>query len=174
HNHLSLPTNYTLSLHDALPIFTHLNLQAGFYLKDDIRLRTGLTTTPGVRYEAQTHVKDHGNVGPRFGVTWAPFKHGKTTLRASYGIFYDWLSTGTYEQTLRVDGFRQQELQVLNPPYPDPSGGISIVTPVNRYLLDPKLQNAKNSRVGAAIDYAFTPRLRASATYRYIKGDGGA
>ena len=42
--------------------------------------------------------------GPRFGVTWAPFKGGKTTLRASAGVFYDWLSGGTYEQTLRVDG----------------------------------------------------------------------
>ena len=164
------PRSYTRRIGD--PNITYFNLQAGFYVQDDVRLRKGLTITPGVRYEAQTHVKDYGNVGPRFGVTWAPFKNGKTTLRASYGIFYDWLSTGTYEQTLRVDGFRQQELQVLNPPYPDPSGGISIVTPVNRYLLDPKLQNAKNSRVAAGIDYAFTQRLRASATYRYIKGEG--
>jgi len=33
---------------------------------------------------------------------------------------YDWLSMGNYEQTLRVDGFRQQELNILNPTYPDP------------------------------------------------------
>ena len=52
---------------------------------------------------------DANNIGPRIGVTWAPFKSGKTTLRASAGIFYDWLSTGTYEQTLRVDGVRQRE-----------------------------------------------------------------
>ena len=34
-----------------------------------------------------------------FGATWAPFKNGKTTLRASWGVFYDWLATNTYEQT---------------------------------------------------------------------------
>ena len=102
-------------------------MQAGVYLQDDIRLRKNLTLSPGVRYEAQTHLNDYNNVGPRFGVTWAPFKSGKTTLRGSAGMFYDWLSTGTYEQTLRVDGFRQRELNIINPsyPFPDSIGAIA-------------------------------------------------
>ena len=49
------------------------------------------------------------------GATWAPFKDGKTTLRASWGIFYDWLPTNTYEQTIRIDGFRQQRDQHREP-----------------------------------------------------------
>ena len=88
-------------------------------MQDDIRVRRNLTLSAGVRYEAQTHVDDYDNLMPRFGVTWAPFASGATTLRASWGIFYDWLPTNTYEQTLRVDGFRQQELDIVNPPYPD-------------------------------------------------------
>ena len=52
--------------------------------------------------------------------TWAPFKNGKTTLRASWGMFYDWLPTNTYEQTIRIDGFRQQEINIANPTYPEP------------------------------------------------------
>jgi hypothetical protein len=59
---------------------------------------------------------------------------------------------------------------VLDPPYPDPAGAISSVTPVNRYLLDPALHNARNSRLSTGIDYAFTQRLRASATYRFVRG----
>jgi opacity protein-like surface antigen len=163
------PQSYTRRIGN--PNISYANLQAAFYVQDDIRVRKSLTITPGVRYEAQTHVKDYNNIGPRFGITWAPFKNGKTTLRASYGIFYDWLATSTYEQTLRVDGFRQQELQILDPPYPDPSGSISSVTPVNRFLLDPKLQSPRNSRVSAGIDYAFTQRFRASAAYRYVRGE---
>ena len=88
------------------------------YLQDDLRIRKGLTLSPGVRYEAQTHLGDIADLGPRVGITWAPFKSGKTTLRSSWGMFYDWLSTGTYEQTLRVDGFRQQELDIASPSYP--------------------------------------------------------
>ena len=49
------------------------------------------------------------------GLTWSPFKSGKTTVRAGGGIFYDWLEADVYEQTLRVDGVRQQDLVVRNP-----------------------------------------------------------
>ena len=52
------------------------------------------------------------------GVTWAPFKSGRTTLRGSYGLFYNWLNANTYEQTLRVDGFRQRDLFIVNPGLP--------------------------------------------------------
>jgi len=43
-------------------------------------------------------------VAPRVGITWAPFASGRTTIRSSWGLFYDWLPLNTYEQTLRVDG----------------------------------------------------------------------
>src|SRR4029078_4320677 len=83
-----LPRSYTPRVGD--PNIAYVTLQGAAYLQDAIRVRRSLTLTPGVRYEAQTHVNDHGNVGPRFGVTWAPFRNGKTTLRTSWGLFYDW------------------------------------------------------------------------------------
>ena len=73
--------------------------------------RTGPTPTPGLRYRAQAHLSDCNALGPGFGVTWAPFKNGKTTLRASAGVFTDWLGSGTYEQTLRVDGLEQHDIR---------------------------------------------------------------
>jgi len=164
------PRSYTQRIGD--PNINYFNLESGFYVQDDIRVRKSLTLTPGVRYETQTHVSDRANFGPRFGITWAPFKTGKTTLRTSWGLFYDWLTTNTYEQTLRVDGHRQQELNIIDPSYPDPAGDISSVTPVNRYQLDPKLQNPKNARISAGVDYAITSRIRAGATYRYVRGIG--
>src|SRR5207237_2042007 len=109
------PSNYTRRIGD--PNVAYRNLQGGVYLQDDIRLRKNLTMTPGVRYELQTHVSDYANIGPRFGLTYAPFKGGQTTLRASAGVFYDWLATSTYEQALRVDGFHPQELNIVDPSY---------------------------------------------------------
>jgi hypothetical protein len=163
------PRSYTRRIGDAN--IRYWNVQAGAYIQDDMRIRKGLTVSPGLRYEAQTHLDDFNAFGPRLGVTWAPFKSGKTTLRASAGVFYDWLSSGTYEQTLRIDGFRQQELNILNPSYPDP-GNSGTIPPINRYLLSDDLQMAKNSRASLGVDHAFTPKVRAGVTYAYVTGSG--
>jgi hypothetical protein len=163
------PTNYTLRIGD--PNIRYRNVQAGIYVQDDIRVRKGLTLSPGVRYEAQTHLRDYNNFGPRFGVTWAPFKSGKTSLRGSFGMFYDWLNAGTYEQTLRVDGFRQRELNIANPSYPDP-GSVGSLSATNRYLLSEELPMVRNTRLSAGIDQTISPRLRLGANYAYTRGTG--
>jgi hypothetical protein len=125
------PRSYTRRIGD--PNISYANVQGAFYVQDDIRVRRNLSLSPGVRYEVQTHVHDFNNLGPRMGVTWSPGTNGRTSLRVSAGLFYDWLGTSTYEQTLRVDGFRQRELNIANPSYPDP-GVEGIVPAVNRYL----------------------------------------
>ena len=163
------PRSYTRRL--GQPHVSYFNLQSAFYIQDDIRLRRSLSITPGVRVEKQTHL--HGvTVGPRFGTTWAPFQNGKTTLRASWGIFYDWLQTNTYEQTIRIDGVQQREVNVANPSYPEPTLEVSGVVPADRYLLDPGLRHPRNSRVSGGVDYAFSPRMRVNAQYRYVRGEG--
>jgi len=164
-----LPRTYTRRLGD--PNIAYTNVQAALYVQDDIRVRKNFTLSPGVRFEAQTHVRDTANIGPRFGVTWAPFKNGKTTLRASAGVFYDWLSAGTYEQTRRVDGFHQQELNIVNPAYPDP-GSFGIVPPTNRYLLAEDLVMAHNTRLSAGVDRQITKNFRIGATYANTRVDG--
>jgi hypothetical protein len=163
------PRSYTRRVGD--PNIQYWNLQAGWYIQDDIRVRKGLTLSPGLRYEAQTHLHDLSAFGPRFGITWAPFKNGRTTLRASAGVFYDWLASGTYEQTLRVDGFRQQELNIINPTFPDP-GTVGLIPPINKYLLADDLQMARNSRVSVGVDHAFSPKVRAGVTYAHVDGSG--
>src|SRR5205085_4970583 len=131
-----------------------------------------LTLTGGLRYELQSQLDDHLNLGPRVGITWAPLKNGKATLRASWGRFFDWFSTNTYEQTLRVDGFRQQELQVFNPTYPAVPLETSGLNAVNRYVLDPSLSHPHTNRASAGLDYGFTQRLHAIVTYRYTDNVG--
>ena len=166
---LGRPTSYTRRIGD--PNITYRNVQAGFYVQDDIRVRKNLTLSPGLRYEAQTHLRDYNNIGPRFGMTWSPFKNGKTSLRTSFGVFYDWLNANTYEQTLRVDGFRQRELNVANPSFPVP-GNIGSITATNRYLLSGDLPMVRNTRISAGIDETLSPRVRISATYAHTKGSG--
>ncbi|MEO5740742.1 MAG: carboxypeptidase regulatory-like domain-containing protein [Vicinamibacterales bacterium] len=163
------PRSYTRRIGE--PNVNYLNVQSALYVQDDIRIRRNLSVTPGVRVETQNHIS--GVVaGPRVGATWAPFKDGKTTLRASWGIFYDWLQTNTYEQTVRIDGFQQREINIANPTYPETPLDIAGVTPADRYLLDAELKHPRNSRVSGGVDYAFSQRYRVNATYRYVRGEG--
>ncbi len=105
-----LPRSYTRRVGD--PNIDYTYFQGALYAQDDFRIRRNLTLSGGLRYEAQNHVDDLDNLMPRLGVTWAPGTAGTTTLRASWGIFTDWLPNGTYEQTLRVDGERQKEIDL--------------------------------------------------------------
>ena len=158
------PRSYSRRLGD--PNVRYSNVQGGIYIQDDIKVRKGLTVTGGVRYEAQTHVPDALNVAPRVGFTWAPFKHGKTTLRGSWGMFYDWLSTGTYSQTLQVDGFRQRELNIINPSYPDP-GSVGTTPPTNRYLLADDREMAYSQRLSAGLAQTVSRRISTNILYSY-------
>ncbi len=160
------PRSYTRRIGD--PVIDYTDLRGGWYVQDDIRIRRSLTLSPGLRYELQTHVHDFAAIGPRFAVTWAPSRSGRTTLRASTGVFYDWLDQNTYEQTLRVDGFRQQEVDIVDPAYPNP-GDVGTVLPVNRYLLGSGWQLPRSSRVTLAADQTFTPKLRLGLLYTYMR-----
>jgi hypothetical protein len=163
------PLNYTRRLGDSA--IDYDNVQAGIYVQDDIRVRKNLTFSPGLRYELQTHLSDYNNLGPRFGMSWAPFKSGKTTLRGSFGIFYDWLNANIYEQSLRVNGFRQRELNIANPSFPDP-GNVGTISTTNRYLLSDDLPMVRNTRVSAGVDQTISPRVRAGFTYAHVEGTG--
>jgi len=156
--------SYTRRIGD--PSVKYTNAQGGIYFQDDIKVRKTLTLTGGVRYEAQTHVPDLLNFAPRAGFTWAPFKSGKTTIRGSWGMFYDWLPTNTYAQTLQVDGFRQRELNIVNPTFPDP-GDVGSTPPTNRYLLAEERDMAYSQRLSAGLAQTISRRLTTNVLYSY-------
>jgi hypothetical protein len=161
------PRSYTRRIGD--PNIRYSNTQVGVYLQDDIRVRRSLTLSPGVRYEVQALVPDKVNIAPRFGFTWSPFAGGRTTFRSSVGVFYDWLPTGIYQQTLQVDGFRQQEINLINPSYPDP-GEIGAAAPTNRYLLSPDMNLPRTIRTSFGVAHTFNQMFSVGAIYADARG----
>jgi hypothetical protein len=160
-------SNYTRRLGD--PAIRYANLQVGAYVQDDFRLARSLLLSYGLRYEVQTLVGDTANFSPRATLTWAPFRSGRTTFRAGAGMFTDWLPVGVYEQTLRVDGVRQREINVIAPSFPDP-GPIGQMWPTNKYLLAEGMRLPEAVGINAGVDQLLTPSLRLGAVYMLRRG----
>lgn len=55
------------------------------------------TVSPFGKYVVKAPWKDFG---PRFGIAWDPFGKGTSSVRLGYGIFYDQVLNGTYEQNI--------------------------------------------------------------------------
>jgi hypothetical protein len=164
-----IAANYTRRVGEPNVRFS--NVQAGVYVQDDFRVAKSVVLSYGLRYEAQTLLRDQNNFSPRVSVTWSPLKSGRTTFRAGFGRFSDWLGNGTYKQALLVDGFRQRELNIDKPSYPDPNAGGQIQTS-NRYLLGGDLQLPESRTVNAGVDQQIAGPLRVNATYTYRRGSG--
>src|SRR4029078_5413839 len=94
------------------PLLDFFHARLGAYIQDDIRLRKGLTLSPGIRYSYQTRVEDLSALEERLVITWAPTKSGNTTLRASGGIFHGWLDPGIWWQTVRSDSEQQRDMSL--------------------------------------------------------------
>ncbi|MEQ1642176.1 MAG: carboxypeptidase regulatory-like domain-containing protein [Pyrinomonadaceae bacterium] len=65
------------------------NKYIGFFFNDQFKPIDNVTMSLGVRYEKETAVADNNNIGPRFGVSWDPFKSGRGVIRFGAGIFYN-------------------------------------------------------------------------------------
>jgi hypothetical protein len=74
----------------------------------------------GMRFETQTSISDHSDLGPRIAIAWSPgAKSGgpapKTVLRAGIGMFYNRYGTNFILQQQRFNGINEQRFTVTNP-----------------------------------------------------------
>ena len=164
-----LPTQFTQRIGD--PTVKYRQYQFGWYVQDDYRLRKNLTISYGVRHELQNHVDGKFNVAPRLGFVWSPKKNGSITIRGGAGLFYDWFTAQTFEQTLRVDGQRQRDLVISNPGFPNPlNGGSQTILPPSRIQADENLQIPYIIQSSVGLETQPWKLFRLTTNYQYQRG----
>jgi len=162
------PTTFTRNLGD--PRLTTSQAQLALYVQDDIRVRKNLTASAGVRQEFQTHIGGL-HLAPRGGITWSPFKHGKTTVRAGGGIFFDWLDAQTYQQGVQLDGTHQRVETIAQPGYPDAAlGGTAVILPAGRVQFAADLDQPQIVETIAGVEQTLPGEVRVNAMYMRRRG----
>ncbi|HUA83741.1 MAG TPA: TonB-dependent receptor [Bryobacteraceae bacterium] len=113
------------------PLINVSQVDAGLFVQDDWKILPNLTISPGLRYEVQNNIPDHGDWAPRIGLAWgigpaqARGRAPKTVVRAGFGFFYDRFSLGNVLSTIRYNGVNDLSYTIPNPAF-YPGAGVPV------------------------------------------------
>jgi hypothetical protein len=186
---LTGPTQYTASFP---PLPRHLEGHwIQWYVQDDWRALSNLTLNLGLRYDNQYHSynnqldltpvprltelidpksrHDNDNFGPRAGFAWDVRGNGRSVVRGSYGIAYQYVMAAGMRP--EVTALRQTSIVINNPSYPDPYGGrtpasFASTAPPNVSLIDDDIHNAR----ARSFTLGYSQELRANLAL-HVDGD---
>ena len=181
---LPLKLNYTTGNTKALvSVF-----DGALFFQDDWKANQFLTLSGGLRFEAQNHVSDHNDWGPRVSFAYALDGHkarrqAKTVLRGGYGFYYDRFRLGSLLNASRFDGGLDSQTQftVSNPTCFDPSSMNAIlanpstcgsVSSLAKTVVQiaPKYHSPYTGQLGASIERQLSKTTSMTLTYLHSYG----
>jgi hypothetical protein len=171
----------------------------GFFLQDDYRAKPNLTINLGVRYEFITvptevngkisnlrTVTDSAltigspwhtnpslkNFSPRVGMAWDPFKSGKTSVRAGFGIFYDQILPRYYFFSGSLNPPFTTRTTIANPTFPNILQNFDANAPIRAQLqtVNFDLQPAYALQFNASVQRSITKDLDVTIGYAGSRG----
>src|SRR5215472_11362905 len=137
------PTQYSYTVGNSSASVSTGDLS--LYGEDNWKISRAFTLDYGLRYETQSAIQDHNDLGPRIGFAWAigpkAAKAPILTLRGGAGIFYQRLTAADLLPSVRQNGVNQVA-NFVQDPTTNPVYSTTI------YRVEPQLKTA-HSFVGS-------------------------
>lgn len=165
------------------------------FAQDDWRIKPNLTLKYGVRYQNQfwptirydtvrgidaySYPSDSNNVAPRVAVAWDPGGKKKTSVHASYGIYYDNHITAIAGITDLIDG--KDHVRTLVARFPNSLAGwrapghkapeaIFGAYPSLVISIDPGLKTPYAHHASAGVEQEIAGKYSVAASFVYARG----
>ena len=147
-----------------------LEKQVGAYVKDDWRIRPGLSVDYGVRYDWQNYFGDTNNVAPRFSIAYAPGNGKANVLRAGVGVFNDRSGPVVIADVLHSQPGGLTKIVITDPGYPDPfASAAATVPPPSIVQLAPDVKIPRSVQYSVSFDHQ-VKKTTVSVSYTGARG----
>ena len=162
------PLQYSVNQGD--PVLNARQREGALFFQSDFRMTPAMTMGFGIRYEAQSNVRDWNNIDPRLG--FAYHFGGSTVLRGGTGLYHRRLQVFEVQDLLRFEGQRQVSVIVRNPSFTDPfqSGTLSVRIPSSVNVRSPDLANPYSWNSEATLETRLPFGLALTGSYRFVRG----
>lgn len=173
------PARFTITTGNA---FASVNLfDVGAFIQDDYRWKPNVTLSAGLRFESQTDMPDHADLGPRASIAWGvgKTKQGSPSfvLRGGWGMFYDRFSEGSVMALTRLNGVHQIGYEVNAPNvdfFPNiPPASALQVAPGSTTTIDtigPNFHAPYTMEAAASIEHQLTRQVTVTVNYVNARG----
>ncbi len=144
----------------------------GAFVQNEIRLRSNLSLSLGLRYDWQNYFGDDNNLAPRASFAFRPRSGGATVLRGGAGLFYDRTGPRPIQDVLRYDGQHLKRFIISNPGYPNPlSAGQSLeIEPPSIVVLSPDINIPSSLQYSVGVERQLAKTTTLSVTYIGTRG----
>jgi len=126
------------------------------------------------RFGDSIYPSDKNNFSPRVGFAWDPFKEGKTIVRAGYGLYYDQVLVGIFEQNAFVNPpfNNRATFSGAGVSFANPSGGALGALPVRDLIAtDPDFTTPTVQQWSLGVQHEIFRNAVVDLSYVGTKGD---